>query len=750
MASQLASPVQAKAVAVEMPSHATRVEYFESWELETRTVQRLARRDREYYDNNQWTREEIAKLKERRQPILTKNHIAKKVNFILGHEIMQRVDPVARPRTPVSQDASRSATDALRYVEEQQKFDSVRSKVAKNVLIEGYGGAIKELEDEGSGEIKHRLRHIQWDRLFYDPKSRDPLFSDAKYLGIVQWMDLDDAILEYPDKAKELAHAVANDPQQSGSSETTDDIASRWVDGKRKRVKIVELYFRIGPNWFRSNYTQAVDLIEPEPTGYLSERGDRHVCPLKMVSCYVAQDGTRHGVVRQWISPQDEINKRSSKALHRLNTKGPVIAEEDSIPDPQNFRTELSKPDGLALVRQGAIQDGSIQVLDDTELAQGQVALHEQAKRDIDDIGPSSAQIPDLPQSASGKAIMARGQASSQEMRPVFDAIREWTMGIWELDWLCIRQAWTEEMWLRVTDDRELSGYRFVDLNRRMSRAERFQEILQQQSDKNIDVALQVAAGQVAPIVLAQSQQQLAEMQQQAQVAMQQAQQRQQQLAAQAAAQGAEMAAQQVAQPLEPPQLPDLPQIIAAHPLMRQEVVKNQVSQMLVDIILDDAPETAVVQQEEFQKLANIMPSVTQQRPDLSEKMLELTIRASSLRDKKEILEALQEPPNPQAQQMQQAQVMAQLKQIEASIAQMQSTAQLNQAKAVSEQAEAQGKVVEAQLAAERADAEITETHAKAAKAATEADATARQTLEAFENGISQTTPVQTRPQTRP
>src|SRR3990167_10220271 len=235
--------VEGTAVAVELPTHEQLIEWFEEWEEKTRASRKLARRDRDYYDGNQWTPTEVKELQRRHQPVLTKNRIARKVNYILGEEIRKRIDPSARPRTPQHEDAARAATDALRYVEEEQKFDQVRSAVLRNMLVEGYGGAIKEIE-ECDGGYKHRLRHVQWDRLFYDPHSRDPLFADAKYLGAVVWMDVDDAIADHPDAADAIKMALTKDIGDVGS--TTEDTPRRWIDRKRERVKLVEMYFQIG------------------------------------------------------------------------------------------------------------------------------------------------------------------------------------------------------------------------------------------------------------------------------------------------------------------------------------------------------------------------------------------------------------------------------------------------------------------------------------------------------------------------
>jgi hypothetical protein len=650
--------VEVTAVAVELPSLETRIEWFEDWEESTSESQKLARRDRAYMDGDQWSSDELAKLKERHQPPLVKNRIARKINFIRGEEIRKRIDPVARPRTPQHEDAARAATDALRYVEEEQRFDQVRSSVLANMLVEGYGGGLKELEecDDGNGgiEYKHRLQHVQWDRLFYDPHSRNGDFSDAKYLGVILWMDLDDAAIRFPEAAEAIRGAVTRDIGESSS--TTEDTPRKWVDRKRERVKLVEMYFRIDKNWFRCVFTKGADLEEPTPTGYLDERGQYNVCPLVMASCYVDQDGMRYGVVRQLISPQDEVNKRASKALHLLSVRQ-VIAEKDSIPDPEKFQAELAKPDGYAEVAHGALSTRTVEISPTGDLAQGHVAMMQQAIADLDSIGPSSSTLPDIPESSSGRAFIARQQAASQELGPLFDSLRNWSHRIFELDWLCIRQWWTEEKWLRVTDDQEMTGYRFVALNHQTTRAARMQELLKKGSPP--PKALETAAGSYTPTIMRDVQQQAQAM---AQMAIQMGQQ--------------------------PPQDPT--PIILQHPLMQEPIVENQVEHMLVDIVIDEAPETAILAQEQFQTLTEMVPAIMQSRPDLAPMMAKLIVRASQLPDKRELLAEFDKPPDQQQQQMQQVAQQMQMEGAKAGIAVQQSQAQLNAARAASEQAKVQ------------------------------------------------------------
>jgi len=154
------------------------VREFESAEDATRDARLLAERDRDYYDEKQWTSEEITALKQRGQPVVVFNRIKRKVNAMQGLEKQSRKDPRAFPRNPSDEDSARAATDALRFVCDQSDWDSHRSEAAFHIAVEGTGaifvgfGAGKDGQDPS-------VRNIPWDRLYWDPHSTSALASDS-------------------------------------------------------------------------------------------------------------------------------------------------------------------------------------------------------------------------------------------------------------------------------------------------------------------------------------------------------------------------------------------------------------------------------------------------------------------------------------------------------------------------------------------------------------------------------------------
>ena len=446
------------------------VRMFEEAEEATLTARGNAERDRDYYDGKQLTDDEVKALRKRGQPPLVINRIRRKIDWLKGFEIQRRTEPKAIPRNPTSEHDADSATDSIRFVCDNVNWDKIRSAVHENLLIEGIGG-VEVVHEQKGDEIEVAINRYNWDRLFYDPHSMEPDFSDARYLGAVIWMDAEELKNMEGVKSLEVEWTL----QEAGTSDTYDDRPkwSLWGDNKRKRVRVVLLHYKEGGKWHWCRYFKG-GIIDKGESPYKDEDGNT-VCPLIMASLYVDRDNNRYGVVRDMIDPQDEINKRRSKALHQLTMRQAVM-EQGAVDSMEDVRRELARPDGI-IIKQ---PDMGFEILDQSQLASGQMALLQEAKSEIDMMGANSALAGETGESASGRAVIAKQQGGIIEFAGNMDRLGMFSNEVYRQIWMRIRQFWTEERWIRVTDDDR--NVRFVGLNKPMTLADELREAPQEQA----------------------------------------------------------------------------------------------------------------------------------------------------------------------------------------------------------------------------------------------------------------------------
>jgi len=322
------------------------------------------------------------------------------------------------------------------------------------MFIEGIGAATVTVKRKPDGQMDVSLNHVPWDRFYYDSHSRRRDFSDANYMGVVLWMDEEDAKATYGGKDDVIAGCYAD---TAGEGETYDDRPKMsWADAKRKRIRVMQHRYREAGQWMQATVCKGGFLRDPQVSPYLNEDGEPE-CDLIAVSVYVDRENNRYGAVRAMISPQDEINKRRSKALHLLNSRQ-VIAERGAVDNVEQARTEANRPDGYLEVN----GDMRFEFVDAQGLVAGQFELLQESKAEIDASGVNPALQGDL-QAPSGRAVEALTQAGLAEQAIAFDALRDWSWRIYKATWHRIRQYWTEERWVRVTDDER--NMRWVGIN---------------------------------------------------------------------------------------------------------------------------------------------------------------------------------------------------------------------------------------------------------------------------------------------
>lgn len=411
---------------------------------------------RRYYAGKQWTAAELQELKRRKQPPVTLNRVAKKINGIVGLIEKLRQDPRAYPRSPQIQAemGAELATVTLNQALDESQFREKVPEVGRMLATVGISGVEMVIVpgDRGDPTIDHRV--VDMRDFFYDPRSGQSDFDDTRYHGTSKWVDLDVAQDMWPDSAEELKGYVETAPPASWHHGDARDV--RWVDVRDKRVRLVDHWYVRQERWFYVIYAGDV-ILEDGPSPFYDHKR-RSVSKYIMASCYIDEENDRYALCRDFKSSQDEINHRRSKGVFALNTRR-ITAEKGAFDDPELARREAARQDGY--IERNPGYEAEI-VTNDFDF-KGNLEMLAEAKAEIDNFGPTQNLIDAQIDTRSGRALALLQQAGIAELGPFMVAYRAWKLRVYRLTWCAIQQFWTADRWLRVTDDEGLT--QFVQIN---------------------------------------------------------------------------------------------------------------------------------------------------------------------------------------------------------------------------------------------------------------------------------------------
>lgn len=443
-----------------LPGHRL-IEFVNSWG-EGKSGERQNQNEAdEFYDLKVWDQDALKTLAERNQSPSNIPIAHTKINAYIGITHRLRRDPKASPRTFSRTNSADAATGALRFVDEITNGKLRFGEAGKDFFNCGLGAIWQgvKVDADGVAFLKH---HIPRTNFIYDPRSMKSDFSDAKFLGEWNWMDIDDAsemfeALGRSDSAARVQTMQDGELLAGAAFPFVSSGLETWWDGQRKRVRLVKLYYRYKREW-RCAYLCGRETLYDQISMYRDEKGHTYQ-PYNAMSCYVdALTGERYGAMKLMIPLQREINYRHSK-LAWLVAARQILYEENAVEDINEFKSEMRKPNGVMKVRPGALADKRIMVENINSEIKGQFELLQHAENRLMAIGPNPALLGkgDGVGSQSGRAILALQNAGMAEMSTVFDRHREFKLTAYRRDWLLVKQFWAMEpnKAIRVLDDQE-------------------------------------------------------------------------------------------------------------------------------------------------------------------------------------------------------------------------------------------------------------------------------------------------------
>lgn len=411
-----------------------------------------AQKYRRYDDGDQWDADQKQQLKDRGQPPTVYNQVRRKMNALVGIEEQVRQDPKAYGRNPgIDEKSADVATSCIRYVNDNNQFPILGKRSLRHGGVSGIGGVRFGLR-KIRNQIEIEQEYVDPRFFFYDPASVRHDFSDAKYLGIAKYVSFDDLAEMFPKQKKLLDDIVSGD---MGCEFASDDLPDEWLDLERRRAFTVEHHYYSAGEW-RVAYWISGHILKQMVSPYRDDDGKSgHM--FEMWTPYISDDNTRYGEVKDMISPQDGINKRSSKILHQLSVRQ-VLMKRGAVDDPEDARDELAKPDGVIELNRGFTVD-DFQILNQNDQISGQIQLLQQDKQEMDRIGPNNALTGRGTEHQSGVAINAQKMSGMAEVSAVMQEFRSWKLRCYVKTWNLIRKYWPAPRVIRITDDEKSPNY---------------------------------------------------------------------------------------------------------------------------------------------------------------------------------------------------------------------------------------------------------------------------------------------------
>lgn len=460
--------------------------------------------DEDYYDNIQWTQEEMDALKERGQAPLVYNVISQSVNWIIGSEKRGRSDFKVLPRRKDGGKAAERKTALLKYLSDVNLLPFERSHAFEEAVKAGLGWLESQIQGDDDGE-PITARAESWRNIIFDSAYRNLDMSDCRYLFRVKWVDLDVALALFPERAEQLERSATDGDDTWGvdnedGDEAMDSLeferasggAAREEKGEgRRRVRLIEAWYRTPVKvdklrGWKSDFRG--EIYDPEDERHQLEVNEgraevgkgvvmrMHVCimttqdllwhspspyrhnryPFTPIWGFRrARDGMPYGVIRWMRGMQDDVNKRMSKALYILSSNK-VIMDEGAVEDLELFREEVARPDAVIQKRPGK----ALEINVDRDLGPAHLELASRSMNMIQQVGGVTDELLGRSTNAvSGVAVQARQEQGSVATNKLFDNLRLAFQQHGEKELSLIEQFMTEEKQFRITNQRGTPEY---------------------------------------------------------------------------------------------------------------------------------------------------------------------------------------------------------------------------------------------------------------------------------------------------
>ena len=457
-----------------------------------------------YYRGEQWEQTDIDSLDSEGRPHLTINTILSTVNTILGEQSSKRADVLFKPRRNSSDEVAAVLTKLYMQISDNNQYDYLESQVFADGIIQdrGYFDIRMNFDDHIEGEVQITAEDPL--DILPDPDAKD--YDPTTWNEVIKtkWLSIDDIEQQYgQEKADRLRIIAENGEHLSRDSMDLEELrdstygdvgegvyGSGEVEDKRsiRAVRVVERQHRklvLTPH-FVDPKTKDMRIVpeswdEERTEMFAKEYGLGMLKKLvKKVRWTITADqvvlhddwspykdftivpyfpyfrrGKPFGMVRNLLSPQEQLNKISSQELHIVNTtanSGWVVETGSLNGMTSDDLQERGAQTGLVLeYNRGSAAPAKIQP---NQIPTGLDRIGQKAANNIKEIsGVSDAMLGQDSAEVSGVAIQAKQNRGQIQIQVPLDNLARSRVFVAKNIMCLIQSFYTEERVIQITND---------------------------------------------------------------------------------------------------------------------------------------------------------------------------------------------------------------------------------------------------------------------------------------------------------
>ncbi len=460
----------------------------------------MAKKCDAFYRGEQWSEQDKAKLNAEGRPTLTINTILSTVNTVLGEQANKRGDVRFLPKRDASQEIAEVLNKLFLQIGDSNQLDWLESQIFADGIIQerGYFDVRIDFDDHIEGEVRIESKDpldilIDPDAKNYDPKTWGEFFE-------TRWLSLEEIEDIYGQRKADKLRSIGLNNQYYGrdsmdivdnrfgdttnlyngnnnSDEERSIKSVRVIERQHRKMATVSMYVdnekgdmrQVPDNWSegrinsfakqaglsvikkrirRVRWTVTADkvVLHDEWSPY----NDFTIVPFFPYF----RRGKPFGIVRNLISPQEQLNKISSQELHIVNTTANSgwVVEGGSLSNmTEDELEERGAETGLIITyNRGSQPPVKIQP---NQIPTGLDRIGQKAANNIKEISGVSDSLMGFDSAeVSGVAIQAKQARGQVQIQVPLDNLAR-TRQILALKILDLLQAYyTEERVIQITD----------------------------------------------------------------------------------------------------------------------------------------------------------------------------------------------------------------------------------------------------------------------------------------------------------